>query len=59
MKVLIVVDMQNDFIDGALGSPAACEIVEGVDAYVKSFVNLEDSSSRISHWIPCGGVFFA
>ena len=38
MKVLIVVDMQNDFIDGALGSPAACEIVEGVDAYVKSFV---------------------
>ena len=37
MKVLVVVDMQNDFIDGALGSAAACEIVEGVDAYVKSF----------------------
>ena len=37
MRVLVVVDMQNDFIDGALGSAAACEIVEGVDAYVKSF----------------------
>lgn len=24
MKVLIVVDMQNDFIDGALGTPEAC-----------------------------------
>ncbi len=23
MKVLIVVDMQNDFIDGALGTPEA------------------------------------
>ena len=37
MKTLIVVDMQNDFIDGALGSAAACEIVEGVDAYVKGY----------------------
>ena len=37
MKILVVVDMQNDFIDGALGSAAACEIVEGVDSYVKSF----------------------
>ena len=37
MKALVVVDMQNDFIDGALGSPAACEIVEGVDAYVKGY----------------------
>ena len=37
MKVLVVVDMQNDFIDGALGSPAACEIVGGVDSYVKGY----------------------
>lgn len=27
MKVLVVVDMQNDFIDGALGTPEAKAIV--------------------------------
>ena len=30
MRVLIVVDMQNDFIDGALGSAEAVGIVENV-----------------------------
>ncbi|MBD5545724.1 MAG: cysteine hydrolase [Lachnospiraceae bacterium] len=30
MKVLIVVDMQNDFIDGALGTKEAAAIVENV-----------------------------
>lgn len=30
MKLLIVVDMQNDFIDGALGTPQALEIVDRV-----------------------------
>lgn len=29
-KVLIVVDMQNDFVDGALGTAEAAAIVEGV-----------------------------
>ena len=29
-KVLIVVDMQNDFIDGALGSQEAVTIVDKV-----------------------------
>lgn len=29
-KFLIVIDMQNDFIDGALGSPEAVSIVEKV-----------------------------
>lgn len=29
-KLLVVVDMQNDFIDGALGSPAARSIVDKV-----------------------------
>ena len=27
MKILVVVDMQNDFIDGALGTPEAASIV--------------------------------
>lgn len=30
MKVLVVVDMQNDFIDGALGTPEAQVIVPKV-----------------------------
>ena len=30
MKVLVVVDMQNDFVDGALGSKEACAIVSDV-----------------------------
>ena len=30
MKLLIVVDMQNDFIDGCLGSPEARSVVEPV-----------------------------
>ena len=29
-KVLVVVDMQNDFIDGALGTKEAVAIVPGV-----------------------------
>ncbi len=37
MDILIVVDMQNDFIDGALGSPEAPEIVEGINKLVAGF----------------------
>lgn len=35
MKVLVVVDMQNDFIDGALGSPEAQAIVPNVVEKIK------------------------
>ena len=37
MKILVVVDMQNDFITGALGSPAAQTIVEPVAKRIKEF----------------------
>lgn len=37
MKILVVVDMQNDFIDGALGSADAVSIVDGVASRVASF----------------------
>lgn len=37
MKVLVVVDMQNDFIDGALGTPQALAIVPYVKDVIKSF----------------------
>ncbi len=37
MQVLVVVDMQNDFIDGALGTPEALSIVPYVEAKIKAF----------------------
>ena len=36
-KTLIVVDMQNDFVDGALGSKEAVAIVENVVKKIESF----------------------
>ncbi len=37
MNVLVVVDMQNDFIDGALGTDEAVKILPGVIEKVKNF----------------------
>lgn len=37
MNVLVVVDMQNDFIDGALGTKEAVEIVPRVAEKIKGF----------------------
>lgn len=36
-KALIVVDMQKDFVDGALGSPAAAAIVPVVAEKIREF----------------------
>lgn len=36
-KILIVVDMQNDFIDGALGTPEAVAIVPNVKKKIEGF----------------------
>lgn len=36
-KVLVVVDMQNDFIDGALGTPEAVAIIPYVKQVIESF----------------------
>ena len=37
MKILIVIDMQNDFIDGALGTPEAVEIVPAVAEKIRQY----------------------
>ena len=37
MKILIVVDMQNDFIDGSLGTKEAVAIVPNVAAKIAEF----------------------
>ena len=39
MKILIVVDMQNDFIDGALGTQEAAAIVDNVVTRIKNSQN--------------------
>ena len=36
-KILVVVDMQNDFIDGALGTPEAVKIVPYVKEVIENF----------------------
>lgn len=40
MKVLVVVDMQNDFIDGSLANPLAQAIVKKVAKYISKFEGL-------------------
>ena len=44
MKVLVVIDMQKDFVDGALGSPEAQAIVPNVAAKVKEYAEMADHS---------------
>ena len=36
-KILVVVDMQNDFIDGALGTPEALAVVENVKLKIREY----------------------
>lgn len=40
MKVLVVIDMQNDFIDGSLGTPEAVEIVPNVVEKIRAWDGL-------------------
>ncbi len=42
MKTLIVIDMQNDFIDGSLGTSEAVEIVENVKNKIKEYADRGD-----------------
>lgn len=37
MKVLVVIDMQNDFVDGSLGTPEAVEIVPNVVEKIRTW----------------------
>ena len=42
IKILLVVDMQNDFIDGVLGTPEAKRIVPNVVKKIKEYVAAGD-----------------
>lgn len=48
-NVLIVVDMQKDFIDGALGTKEAEAIVDNAAEFVKAFDG-EVVFTRDTHW---------
>jgi nicotinamidase-related amidase len=52
MKVLVVVDMQNDFITGSLGTPEAQAIVPNVKKKIDEAVNNGDLIifTRDTHW---------
>lgn len=41
-RLLIVIDMQNDFIDGALGTKEACAIVPAVIKKVEEYIKAGD-----------------
>ena len=43
MKILVVVDMQNDFIDGALGTAEAVAIVPRVIEKIKEYENSDNT----------------
>ena len=48
-KILIVIDMQNDFIDGALGTPEAEAIVDNVVAKINSYDTKDIFATRDTH----------
>ena len=48
-KILIVIDMQNDFIDGALGTPEAAAIVENVKAKIRSYPKENVFATKDTH----------
>lgn len=48
-KLLVVVDMQNDFIDGSLGTKEAEEIVERVVAKIKTYRTEDIFATRDTH----------
>ena len=44
--ILIVVDMQTDFVDGALGTPEAVAILENVTAKIKAYADEQRKTTK-------------
>jgi len=53
MKILVVVDMQNDFINGSLGTPEAQAIVPNVRKKIREAINNGDTIiyTRDTHYL--------
>ena len=47
--ILIVVDMQTDFVDGALGTPEAVAILENVTAKIKAYARDPDGVILVTY----------
>ena len=43
MRLLVVVDMQEDFIRGALTVPGAEEIISPIEKLVKEYITADDA----------------
>ena len=48
-KILLVIDMQNDFIDGALGTPEAKAVVDRVVDEIKKYPGGDMIATRDTH----------
>lgn len=48
-RILVVVDMQNDFIDAALGTPEAVQIVDAVVEKIKEYDTKNIYATRDTH----------
>jgi nicotinamidase/pyrazinamidase len=48
-KILLVIDMQNDFIDGALGTGEAAGIVDRVVSVIRAFPSRDIFATRDTH----------
>lgn len=48
-KILVVIDMQNDFIDGALGTKQAVDIVQNVVRKIESYAGCKVFATRDTH----------
>ena len=48
-KILVVIDMQNDFVDGALGTPEAAGIVDAVVKKIRSYEGETVYATRDTH----------
>lgn len=44
MRLLVVVDMQEDFIRGALTVPGAEEIISPIEKLVKEYITADDAA---------------
>ena len=51
-KILLVIDMQNDFIDGALGTPEAAAIVDRVVEEIGKYPAEDIIATRDTHPTP-------
>ena len=49
-KILIVIDMQNDFIDGALGTAEAVSIVDAVKEKIRSYPAADVIATMDTHF---------